>query len=282
MRIDLRHTLRYRYEPAVFIEPIVVRLRPRCDYAHDLLSFALNIDPAPAGKAELLDALGNVVTCAWFEGQHESLLIESRAHVALRLENPFNYLIIDPEALMLPLSSHAALIPALEPFRRPHQPDPAVRSWADALREEAGGHTQQFLMTLLREIHQNCEFLYRDEGDPWPPGRTLQRRRGACRDLAVLFTEACRTQGLASRFVSGYQLEEQVSGERQLHAWSEVYLPGAGWRGYDPTYGLVVANQHIALAAGLAPEEAAPAAGAFRRTGARSSLTFRIEIEETS
>ena len=104
-------------------------------------------------------------------------------------------------------------------------------------------------------------------GDPWPPEKTLADRTGSCRDIAVLFCEVCRAAGLPSRFVSGYAVDPDHSGCHHLHAWSEIYLPGAGWRGFDPTLGLAVADRHVSLAAARLPALAAPTSGVYRGTG---------------
>ncbi|MGB7934938.1 MAG: transglutaminase-like domain-containing protein [Gammaproteobacteria bacterium] len=104
-------------------------------------------------------------------------------------------------------------------------------------------------------------------GPPQPPEVTLDRGRGACRDLAVLFITMCRLQGIAARFVSGYQARAETEHPRRyLHAWPEVYLPGGGWRGYDPGHGDAVAG-------------AAPIEGSFYGAGASSSLEYELNIK---
>ncbi|MBM3277498.1 MAG: transglutaminase family protein [Candidatus Handelsmanbacteria bacterium] len=139
-----------------------------------------------------------------------------------------------------------------------------------------GGDTLRFLRSLNTHLHQHWGQLFRADGDPWHPERTLLERQGACRDLAVLFMAACRCQGLPARFVSGYQADAPLEEAHQLHAWAEVYLPGAGWRGYDPAQGLTVAERHVALAAGPTYELGRPTEGTFRCTGALSTLKAQI------
>jgi len=106
----------------------------------------------------------------------------------------------------------------------------------------------------------------------------LRAGRGSCRDLAVLFIEACRTLNIPSRFVSGYGVSLDETTDHELHAWAEVYLPGAGWRGFDPSIGLAITERHLAVAVGATPELAAPTSGAFRGE-AESWLETEIEIE---
>jgi transglutaminase-like putative cysteine protease len=95
----------------------------------------------------------------------------------------------------------------------------------------------------------------------------------------VLYNECCRTQGIAARFVSGYHMGDAMVDENYLHAWSEAYIPGGGWRGFDPTLGLAVADGHLALAASARPALAARVEGTFRGTGARSEMSVQLAIQ---
>ena len=119
-----------------------------------------------------------------------------------------------------------------------------VAAWAAELAAAVEHNTTAFLMQLADRIHHDFQHVGRFEGEPMAPEETLAGRNGACRDTAMLFVAACRSQGLAARYVSGYSIHHppEVS-EHELHAWAEVYLPGAGWRGYDPSLGLAVADE---------------------------------------
>ena len=136
-----------------------------------------------------------------------------------------------------------------------------------------------FLAVLNGRISSGYEVTVREEGDPLPAEETLKSAKAACRDLAMLFIECCRILGIATRFVSGYQQGDQVSDRRDMHAWAEVYLPGGGWRGYDPTYGLAVADRHIAVAASATPRLAGPLSGSFRGSGVTSTMETKISLE---
>src|SRR5262249_17936328 len=105
------------------------------------------------------------------------------------------------------------------------------------------------------------------------------QRQGACRDLAVLFIDACRCLGIAARFVSGYQEGYGSTAKQDLHAWAEVYLPGAGWRGYDPTHGLAVADRHGAVAAAPDPLNAAPVTATYRGDNVTSEMNTQVSVE---
>jgi transglutaminase-like putative cysteine protease len=131
---------------------------------------------------------------------------------------------------------------------------------------------------LNREIYECCQQIARKQSEAQPAEETLLRKRGSSRDLAVLFMEACRYVGIAARFVNGYHDSEGEIGKRQLHSWGEVYLPGVGWHGYDPSEGLAVTDRHIALAAAGIPQFAAPVAGTFRGNAVTSELSAVVDI----
>ena len=117
---------------------------------------------------------------------------------------------------------------------------------------------------LNRHIREKFTYRRRDERGVQRPAETLDKNSGSCRDFATLFIEACRSWGLAARFVSGYMLcEAAEAGGATTHAWAEVYLPGAGWKGFDPTSGILAGSKHVAVAVSRHPEAAAPIAGSF-------------------
>jgi transglutaminase-like putative cysteine protease len=135
------------------------------------------------------------------------------------------------------------------------------------------------MMHLADTIHHGFHHVGRPDGDPQTPAETLAGRTGACRDTAMLYVEACRSLGMAARFVSGYSMHHppEVS-EHELHAWAEVYLPGGGWRGYDPSLGLAVADGHVVLAAAPDHRLAAPVSGRYRGTGVASTMRYTVEL----
>lgn len=280
MQFSILHTIRYTYSRAVFLEPHVVRLQPRHCGTQWLREFDVQVTPQPAGIAHGLDAEGNTTTTVWFDGEHPALAISVRARGTTQRENPFDYLLL-PDQCQLPLeydaSLRAPLAPACERPVPSDAPD-AVAQFAARLEQDAGGELLAFLERLNQTIYSDFESIRRDEGDPWPAAETLASSRGSCRDVAVLFVDACRSRGIAARFVSGYQEGDAEQDDRDLHAWAEVYVPGAGWRGYDPTHGLAVADRHVAVAASILPANAAPVIGSFRGTGATANMETHIVL----
>ena len=277
MFFEIAHATTYTFSRPVFLEPHTVRLRPRCDGSQRLIRVDLQIEPPPAGLSEYLDVEGNCGVHTWFDGSTESLRVMTRCTVETLRENPFDYL-VHPSAARLPVEYADDLRLSLAPYCSRDSADDRVAHFATSIADEVDSQSLPFLAALTRRIFQMCQVTIREAGGPQPPEATLAYRRGACRDLAVLFMDACRALGLGARFVSGYQEGDPEQERRDLHAWAEVYVPGGGWRGYDPTHGLAVGDRHVAVAAGRHPARAAPITGTFRGTGASSRMQTDIRI----
>lgn len=279
MFFEIAHTTTYSFSRPVFLESHTFRLRPRCDGSQRVIRFQLQIQPKPVGFSECLDVEGNSVVHAWFDGLTESLRATSQCEIESLRVNPFDYIVSHPSVARLPAEYPDDLRLSMMPYCSRDGSDDRVTRFANSIAGEVGGHTLHFLAALNRRVFEMCQVTIREEGEPQTPEETLADRRGACRDLAVLFMDACRALGLAARFVSGYQEGDPDQERRDLHAWAEVYLPGGGWRGYDPTHGLAVADRHVAVAAGMRPGGAAPITGTFRGTGVSSRMQAEIKID---
>jgi transglutaminase-like putative cysteine protease len=261
MRFSIVHTTRYHYDAPVHLEPHVVRLRPREDGAQRLLRYSLTISPTPAGRADLLDREGNVVTQAWFTGEIDSLELRSDFEVETLRENPFDFLLAHTDRA-LPGGDGTG----------------PVAEFARSIAASAKGQTMPFLTSLTQTINTSVRQVVRREGAPNAPEATLATGEGSCRDLAVLFCAACRAVGVTARFVSGYERDASLQENGELHAWAEVYLDGGGWRGFDPSRGLAVAASHVAVAASADPRMAAPVSGTYRGS-AHSTMDFQIQMQ---
>ncbi len=220
----------------------------------------------------------------WFSQPTEKLSIQTLAQVETSCTNPFAYL-LEPWANTIPFDYPSSLFKQLEPYLRSYSfvPDSSALELAQDIALATEGNTLDFLFALNQRIYQDCKYIIRDTGEPFPAGVTWRGKQGSCRDYTVLFMDVCRAVGIAARFVSGYQEGDSKQQSRDLHAWVEVYLPGAGWRGYDPTLGLVVSDRHIPLAASAIPSYAAAVEGSVTPvvTGAKiiSDLQAQISIK---
>jgi transglutaminase-like putative cysteine protease len=281
MLFHIDHVTEYRFNRPVFLEPHLLRFQPRNDASQRVLRYELSIDPEPAGMTTSLDADGNLVTQAWFENLHQQMTIRATSEVETLRENPYDYL-LTPENCRLPIGYQPAELTQLaHAFRRGSIPTPCdpVRELAEKVRVAAHDELVPFLTRLSTTLCDRIKLVRRETGAPWPPVTTMEQRQGACRDFALVFIDACRCVGLAARFVSGYQDAYRSSGKRDLHAWAEVYLPGAGWRGYDPTRGLAVAQHHVAVAAAADPQFAAPVTATYRGDNVQAELHTEVSIE---
>ncbi len=277
MYFRIEHQLRFQYSKPVFLEPTVVRLRPRSDSWQNLLNFQMTVHPSPQGSTTASGLDGTPTTLLWFNGLTESLSLTTVSEVQTLQQNPFDFIL--PKIQSLPFEYPPQYGSVLAPYLQRLNPSAQVTQFAQKLMKEVDHNPIAFPSLLAARINKNCKIEFREHGDPLPPEKVLGGQPAACRDLAVLFMDVCRSAGLASRFTSGYYHLETEAPERELHAWAEVYFSGGGWRGYDPTHGLTVADCHVAVASGADPVLAAPTSGTIRGTGATSKLDYEISIQ---
>ena len=281
MIFQISHRIQFKYENAVDIQPLTIRLRPRSDGAQQVLDWRCDLHPSPTASTSILDVFGNVALEVSFENKHRELTIDVQSEVEATRSNPFDYLSLDSRVTNLPAYYDLRIGQALAPNLHRQTMDLAIGHWAGEISGSVNWQTQPFLLKLCETINRDYTTECRYVGDAHSPTKTFTDKRGACRDLAALFMDACRTQGLATRFVSGYVYEPDRTHGSELHAWAEVYLPGGGWRGYDPTLGIAVADSHIPVAAGPEPEWAAPTEGCYVGTG-DSSIEYDVKVTRKS
>ena len=204
-------------------------------------------------------------------------------HIEFEVEtlrvDPFDYMLAGEAAMGLPAEYPSDLEPHLASALALCEPgSDAAANFARPIIEQTRGQTLPFLACLNEAIYRNYKTVVREHGDPLPPSKTLEVRRIACRDVAVLFAECCRTVGIAARFVSGYAEHGSETDENHMHAWAEVFLPGGGWRGYDPSQGLAVSDRHVAVAASVDPRLAAPTTGTYRGDASTELMDAEIRL----
>jgi transglutaminase-like putative cysteine protease len=280
-RLTIQHRTQYSFSSPVRLGAHRLFLRPR--EGHDLRIAASTLTLSPdATIAWRRDYFDNVLAVADFGDESlETVSIASNVEVELYDELPLNF-IVDERALRFPLTYDADELEALGPYLKPIYPnDPQLLGWLEAYRI-LPGDTETFtvLDRINNRIHDELMYQLREEEGVRPPGVTLGLGAGACRDFAALFMECCRRLGIAARFVSGYAHNPATeAGGAATHAWAEVYLPGAGWKGFDPTYATVVGPDHIPVAVHAHPEAIPPVSGSFMgRADVASTLTVNVQI----
>lgn len=279
-RIEIRHLTRYDFASPVNLGPHILSLRPREGHDLRIASSALTITP-DATVTWRRDLYDNVLGVATFAGRgSRALQIESRVKVELYDTMPLDFL-VEPHALHFPFEYRSEERVGLAPYLQPLRRDPAsIVHWLEPYRESASGtETFALLDRMNGDIHTRLGYEVRGEEGVLPPSETLRRGKGSCRDLAALLIESCRQLGIAARFVSGYAHGPATeAGGAATHAWAEVYLPGAGWKGFDPTSAAVVGADHIPVAVHRDPEAVPPVAGSF--IGPTSlSPTLRVDVQ---
>lgn len=261
MRLSITYHAEYRYEKPVSLSPQVIRLFPR-DMLHarvESFRFATDHSADVHWRRDLFD---NQVARCFYPRELDSLVLTLEAGLEITEHNPFGFL-LEARALSLPVRYDDRERRLLAAYF-----DGAGALLPDALFPSDGLPTLEALLTMNQWIHENIAYERREEGEAFTPEETLQRGRGACRDTAVLLAAALRARGLAARLASGYLWESTSDpadrkAESALHAWTEVYLPGAGWLALDPSNGVLTDHHYLTAAVGVSPADITPVAGVY-------------------
>lgn len=279
MQLGVRYETAYRYREPVQFTKHEIRLFPRGDVFTQVqrMKFVTN---AGAHVRFARDVFDNWVAACSFPEPATELRFELELDLTLGKKNPFDFL-LQEEALCLPFSYPVKLDRVLAPFREIESATLEIPGW-EAPQKDARRPTVATLVELNERLHECIGYERREEGPAHPPSETLRRGRGACRDVALLLAAILRQSGLAARLTSGY-LREADSGARRaegsLHAWTEVYLPGAGWVGLDATNGIFANHNFIAAAVGITPADVTPIDGSFYpRQDCTPQMTSRLEL----
>lgn len=261
------HRLEYIYDMDVFLGPQQFYLSIKPDAHIDVIREEIAVYPPPEKLIEQTDAEGNVLKMAFFEKKTKQLLVESKIKLEAKTFNPFDFYYFPKESQRLPVKYPEEHSQFLQAYLLNEQPTDEIRRISDYLKKNSAGFTSAFLMAINHFIFEGFAYEIRHEGNAKTAIETLNRKSGSCRDFAYLFAAIAQAQGLATRFVSGYYLGhspiDAPDQSHNLHAWVEVFLPGGGWRGFDPTQNEVVCGNHVALACSYDLSKVAPVSGYF-------------------
>ena len=264
-RYKILHRTYYNFSGTVRLEPHTLRLRPREDHELHIESLTLEIAPAATLRWHR-DVEDNSVAIATFTSPTDQLSIESEVIIQQHNQAPLDFLLAEDATDYL-FAYHSEDGMMLTPYMNSagDQPGNLLAEWVANLWQPGEQiQTYTLLQRLCSHIHQNLSYRLREEPGVQNAIDTLTWGTGSCRDFANLFMEAARHLGLAARFVSGYlHAPPSPVNFGATHAWAEVYLPGAGWKGFDPTLGQLVGTTHIAVAVARRPESVPPVAGSF-------------------
>lgn len=292
IRVALHHRTEYIYDRPVGISPHIIRLRPAPHCRTPVQSYALTVNPSDHFINWQQDPYGNFMARLVFPKRTERLCFDVDLVANIVVVNPFDYF-LEESATDFPFAYNKEMARELIPYLEVAEPGPLLRAYVAKICRKKR-HLNDFLVELNQALSEHIRYLIRMEPGVQTCEDTLRLRSGSCRDTAWLLVQILRSLGLAARFVSGYLIQltadiKAVDGPTgtdvdftDLHAWTEVYLPGAGWVGLDPTSGLLAGEGHLPLACTPDPASAAPVVGACEPAETEFKFAMRIErLHET-
>lgn len=277
MILQVEHKLCYSYSQPVFLTPHYLYLTPRASSYQQVKTHVIEIEPSPSILIKNVDIEANRQHVSFFNEECNKLSICSTFKIETQPFNSFDFIYFPFDTESLPfkyLSSEADLLKPY--FENSEEISTSVHHFARQRAAEAAWKTSAFLTHITSFIQQNFLYETRERGNAFSAEKTLLSKKGSCRDYAVLMIQCCKALGIAARFVSGYCFGSETHAH-ELHAWVEVYLPGGGWRGFDPTEGKSIDHTYIALAASAYPELINPVSGNYRGQ-ANSMLETSVNI----
>ena len=292
IHVALHHRTTYTYDGPTALNPQIIRLRPAPHCKTRIESYSLNVKPKQHFLNWQQDPHGNFQARLVFPEETQLFEIDVDLVADMAVVNPFDFF-LEPEAEVCPFEYDPMLDEALAPFRRNEAPGPLLRALLDSI-EPAPRPTIDFLVDLNRRLKREIDYVVRMEFGVRSPEATLSLASGSCRDTGWLLVQILRHLGFAARFVSGYLIQlaadqkplDGPSGPESdfmdLHAWPEVYLPGSGWIGLDPTSGMFAAEGHLPLACTPEPTSAAPVTGSHDPAAVDFKFEMSVRrVEET-
>jgi transglutaminase-like putative cysteine protease len=259
IQVAIHHQTQYLYDRAVHLGPHLIRLKPAPHCRTPIHRYSLQVLPQSHFLHWQQDPQANYVARLVFREATAAFSVNVELIAELVEINPFNFF-LEPPAENFPFRYDTETARELCPYLEAQPVGPKLASFLAALPRSTPG-TMEFLVELNRLLRREIAYIRRLDPGIQNCEETLAARQGSCRDSAWLFVQIARNLGLAARFVSGYLVELGETDTVDLHAWTEIYLPGAGWVGFDPTSGLLATEGHIPLACTAEAGRAAPISG---------------------
>jgi transglutaminase-like putative cysteine protease len=278
VKLSIHHRTHYRYSTPVLFGQHRLMFRPRENHSIQLEKFEVTISPSHR-LHWMRDLYENNIALLDLTEKASDLVIESESIVRVTERNPFDF-VIPSGAEEYPFAYDHEVAAELAPLVSILYPrdESRIRDWLSPYwhpGKRVG--TLEFLQNLTQGIYANVKYQRRERKGVQSPAETIECNSGSCRDFAALFIEACRCLGLAARFVSGYMYSPTITGRMSMHGWAEVYLPGAGWIGFDPSWGILADSNYIPAAVTRHAEHAPPISGTYFGT-AKEFLGTTVDL----
>ena len=279
IQVALHHRTQYRYDKAVSLGPQTIQLRPAPHGRTKILSYSLAVTPRDHILNWVSDPLANQVARVIFPNKTQDFIVDVDLVADLEPVNPFAFF-IEPGYETYPFEYSEELASVLSPYLSVQPAGPLLQDFVQSVPVQPQG-TLSLLVDLNRKTRDEVDYTTRYEHGVQSSEETLASGTGSCRDSAWLLVQILRNLGLAARFVSGYLIQLAAedgpsSDSADLHAWAEVFVPGAGWIGMDATSGLLAAEGHIPLACTPTAVQAAPIGGTVERAGVEFSYEMTV------
>ena len=278
MKLSVTHESHYLYAQSVSLSPHHIYLRPRQNSSQRLERFEIKVSSG-AVLSNIIDPLDNDFINAWFPEKTDRIDIHTEFEIETLNSNPFNFL-LSGNAVTFPFDYEPSVRAPLAPYLvLPDATSQAeIKSWLAREFPSPPRDTTEFLGELIQLIFKTITYRRREELGFQTSVETIHQSSGTCRDFAVLFVDICRVLGIAARFVSGYLYtppsDEPDVATNSMHAWTEIYLPGSGWKGLDPTQGVWSDDCYIPVAHGAQAQSVNPVQGSYY---SKQTVTSKLE-----
>ncbi|RUV38058.1 transglutaminase family protein [Mesorhizobium sp. M7A.F.Ca.MR.148.00.0.0] len=281
------HLTHYKYDRPVVLGPQIIRLQPAPHSRTKVLSHSLKVEPANHFVNLQQDPYGNFLARFVFPEPVTELKIEVDLVADMTVYNPFDFF-VEPSAEAFPFEYPEEIRDDLAIYRTPEPAGPLLSALLNTI-DRSAANTVNFLVDLNARLQREIAYIVRMETGVFSPEETLAAKKGSCRDSSWLLVQILRNLGIAARFVSGYLIQLKpdlialdgppgtATDFTDLHAWCEVYLPGAGWIGFDPTSGLLTGESHVPLAATPHFRNAAPISGMASFSNVEFGFEMRVD-----
>lgn len=279
MKFKIIHQTEYVFDSEVFLDPHYLRFRPRQTSCVKIEDFSMSVASKPIGHKRIRDEENNMIDFYWFDGGTKKLSIKATSILETTPFNPFDFILYPQQFNDLPFEYFEPRKRLLYATLKRKPISEELLDYGHSILKKSNFNTVSYITALTQKIHQDFTVLHREVGSPFSPNRTFKHKKGSCRDLTWMQIILLRQQGIAARFVSGYYYCEMDQPNYELHAWVEVFLPGAGWIGLDPSYGIFTCETHFPIASSANPENTMPVSGGLRGN-AISKLKTQLSIEK--